>query len=125
MDRWARLIYEVDGIVKSRTSKYNGKYLLENLLVCNNCEASYRRRTERGKVVWRCATRIEKGKEACADSLTLNEEWIQKNLGEMVCEDDVYNEDMIRNNVGKILIFNEYLEIYCKNEGKISIKFSI
>lgn len=38
------------------------KYLLGNLLVCGDCSASYRRRTERGKVVWRCATRIKKAK---------------------------------------------------------------
>jgi len=63
MARRARLVHKEDGKVESSTSKYNGKYLWGNLLVCGDCGASYRRRTERGKVVWRCATRIEQGKE--------------------------------------------------------------
>lgn len=64
MTKRARLIVKDDGTIEASGSKYNGKYLLGNLLVCGDCGASYRRRTERGKVVWRCATRIEKGKEA-------------------------------------------------------------
>lgn len=77
MSRRARLIHKDDGTVEASASKYNGKYLLGNLLVCGDCGASYRRRTERGKVVWRCATRIEKGKEACSNSPTLDEEWVK------------------------------------------------
>lgn len=118
----ARLVHKEDGTVQSKTSKYNGKYLLGNLLVCGDCGVSYRRRTERGKVFWRCAIRIEIGKEACADSPTLNEEWVQNVLGEMVCENGIYDEEIVRNNVEKILIFNEHLEIYFRNKNKLSIK---
>ncbi|WP_077611617.1 recombinase family protein [Clostridium sp. Marseille-P2415] len=125
MARRARLVRKEDGTMESSTSKYNGKYLLGNLLVCGDCGASYRRRTERGKVVWRCSTRIEKGKEMCADSPTLNEEWIQKALGEIVCENSTYDEGIVRNNVVKILIFDEHLEICCRNENKYSIKYSV
>ncbi|MCR2043773.1 recombinase family protein [Anaerosalibacter massiliensis] len=124
MNRRVRLVYKEDGTVVPSTRKYNGKYLLGNLLVCGNCGASYRRRTERGKVVWRCATRIEKGKDRCADSSTLNEEWIKTVLGETVCENGNYDEEIVRNRVEKILIFNEYLEICCKNDDKISIKLT-
>lgn len=53
----ARLVHKEDGTVESSTSKYNGKYLLGNLLVCGYCGASYQRRIERGKVVWRCVQR--------------------------------------------------------------------
>ncbi|GBF10763.1 zinc ribbon domain-containing protein [Tepidibacillus sp. HK-1] len=102
MSRRARLIYKEDGKVKPSASKYNGKYLLGNLLVCGDCGASYRRRTERGKVVWKCATRIEKGKDSCANSPTLDEGWIKKILGEKVCENGVYDESVIRNKVDRI-----------------------
>ena len=68
MAKRSRLVSKDDGTVETRGSKYNGKYILGNLLVCGDCGASYRRRTERGKVVWRCAARIEKGKDACATS---------------------------------------------------------
>lgn len=37
------------GTVETSESKYNGKYLLGNLPVCDDCHASYRRRTEPGQ----------------------------------------------------------------------------
>ncbi|GAU78068.1 hypothetical protein F3D3_2697 [Fusibacter sp. 3D3] len=85
MAKRSRVIHHEEGTVSSSDSKYNGKYLLGNLLVCGDCGASYRRRTERGKVVWRCATRIEKGKELCANSPTISEEWIKEQLTELIC----------------------------------------
>lgn len=39
MARRARLVYKEDGTVESSTSKYNGKYLLGNLLVCGDCKS--------------------------------------------------------------------------------------
>lgn len=122
MARRARLVHREDGTVKPSGSKYNGKYLLGNLLVCGDCGASYRRRTERGKVVWRCATRIEKGKEACPNSPTLDEEWIKVVLGEMICKDRAYNENVIRNNVATILISHGYITICCKDGSQFNIK---
>ena len=100
----ARLVSKEDGTVENRGSKYNGKYLLGNLLVCGDCGVSYRRRTERDKVVWRCATRIEKGKEACPNSSTLDEEWIRDTLSEAICKNGVYDESIIRNEVYKIQV---------------------
>ena len=57
---------------------YSGNSVFSSRLVCGDCGACYRKRTERDKVVWRCATRIEKGKEACSHSQTLDEEWVKK-----------------------------------------------
>lgn len=37
------------------------------ICLCGDCGSRYQRRVERGKVVWRCATRLEKGKEACVN----------------------------------------------------------
>lgn len=51
MIKRARVIRHEDGTASLSTNKYNGKYLLGNLLVCGDCGASYRRRTERGNVV--------------------------------------------------------------------------
>ena len=64
MYKRSRVVYKEDGIVELKARKYNGKYLLGNLLICGYCGASYRKRTERGKVVWRCVIRMEKGKES-------------------------------------------------------------
>ncbi len=97
------------------SKKYNGKYFLGNLLVCSDCGASYRRRTERGKVIWRCATRIEKGKDACPHSTTLDEGWIQDTIGETVCQNRAYDESIIRNEVDKIQVFDAYILIFHTN----------
>lgn len=118
MAKRARIVYKEDGVFESSTNKYNGKYLLGNLLVCGDCGTSYRRRTERGKVVWRCATRIEKGKELCPHSPTLYEGWIQDILGEAVCSNGVYDESIARNEIDKIEVFDDiclYWEILSLN----------
>lgn len=112
MAKRSRFVRKEDGTVEARGSKYNGKYLLGNLLVCGDCGASYRRRTERGKVVWRCATRIEKDKEACPHSPTLDEGWVQDTPGMAVCQNSAYDEGIIRNDVDKIQAFGTYILIF-------------
>lgn len=122
MIKRARLVSKKDGTVETSGSKYNGKYFLGNLLVCGDCEASYRRRMERGKVVWRCATRMEKGKEACTNSPTLDEEWVKKILSEMVCDKGSYDEKIIRNKIDKIQIFDELITVCCKDELQFNVR---
>lgn len=111
MAKRARFVNREDGTIETSGRKYNGKYLLGNLLVCGNCGATYRRRTERGKVVWRCATRIEKGREACPYSSTLDEAWVQEMLSTTVCGSGVYDEVIIRNNIDRIQVFDTYVLI--------------
>lgn len=123
MVKRARLISKEDGSAKASGNKYNGKYVLGNLLVCGDCGASYRRRTERGKVVWRCATRIEKGKEACPNSPTVEERWVYDILGEAVCWNGVYDEGIVRNEVDKIQVFNTFVLIFRKNGLKVKRLF--
>ena len=114
----SRLVNREDGTIETSGRKYNSKYLLGNLLVCSDCGASYRRRTERGKVVWRCATRIEKGKGACADSPTLDEGWLQDTLDVAVCQNGTYDEGMIRSEVDKVQVFDTFIIILRNNESQ-------
>ncbi|GAB6084979.1 recombinase family protein [Alkaliphilus crotonatoxidans] len=123
MSKRARLVLKEDGTVESSTNKYSGKYLLGNLVVCGDYGTSYRRRTERGKVVWRCATRIEKGKDICPHSPTIDEKWIQDVLGKKICENGVYDEEVVRNKVDWIFVFSKNLEIRCKDESMFNIRF--
>jgi len=109
MAKRSRFVSNEDGTAEISGSKYNGKYFLGNLLVCGDCGASYRRRTERGKVVWRCASRIEKGKEACLHSPTVDEAWVQDVLGKAVCQNGVYDEGIIRKEVDKVRISDTFI----------------
>lgn len=104
MNRRQRVVKHDDGTVETR-KKYNGQNLLGNLLVCGECGASFRRRTERGKVVYRCATRVEKGRDACKGSPTIEEGWIKAELGRRVCG-NVYDESMIRECVESVKVRN-------------------
>jgi site-specific DNA recombinase len=110
MAKRSRFVLKEDGSVEA-SGKYNGKYLLGNLLVCGDCGFPYRRRTERGKVVWRCATRIEKGKDACPNSPTLDDGWMQDSLSVAVCQNRAYDESIIRNEVDKIQVLDTYILI--------------
>jgi len=116
MSKRARFVSNEDGTLETSGNKYNSKYMLGNLLVCGDCGASYRRRTERGKVVWRCATRIEKGREACLNSPTLDGSCIKYILGEAVCKNGIYDEGVVRNGVEKIQVFDTFILII-KNNG--------
>jgi site-specific DNA recombinase len=71
---------------------------------------SYRRRTERGKILWRCATRIEYGKDACSLSPTLKEAWLKEQLAVLICG-GAYHEDVVRSKVQKIEMYDEYILI--------------
>lgn len=115
MAKRARCVSNEGGTLETTRSKYNSKYILGNLLVCGDCDVPYRRRTERGKVVWRCATRIEKGRQACSNSPTLDEGWILDTLNEAVCENGIYDESVVRDEVDKIKVFDTFILIYVKN----------
>ena len=116
MAKRTRFVGNEDGTLEISRNKYNSKYILGNLLVCGDCGVPYRRRTERGKVVWRCATRIEKGREACLNSPTLDEGWILDTLSEAVCENGIYDESVVRDEVDKIKVFDTFILII-KNNG--------
>ena len=120
MAKRARLIHDEDGTLKSSGSKYNGKNFFGNLLVCGNCGASYRRRTERGKILWRCATRIEHGKDECTCSPTLNEEWLKGQLAKTVCGGD-YDEGVVRRMVQRIEVYAGYIVMKNVDSSNITV----
>lgn len=119
MARRSMVVYKEDGTVERTGKRYNSKYLLGNILECGYCGAAYRRRTERGKVVWRCGTRMEKGRDMCCDSPTLDEEYIRGILARNVCEDGIYDEGIVRDKVDRTLVYNGHIDICFKNDDKI------
>jgi len=64
------------------------------------------------RVVWRCASRIEKGKDACPHSPTLDKGWLQNTLSKAICKNGVYDESIIRNEVDNIHVFDTYILIF-------------
>ncbi len=68
---------KVSAAAKTELAKYSGKYVLTELLSCEDCGSPYRRvtwtRPEGKKIVWRCINRLENGKKFCKDAPTLEE----------------------------------------------------
>lgn len=70
-----------------------------------------------------CATRIEKGKDSCANSPTLDKEWVQDILGTTLCQNGAYDEGIVRNEVDKMQVFNTFVLIFRKNGLKVKRLF--
>ena len=58
-----------------KTARYNSQNVLSGLLICGECGKSYRRITRSlGEVVWRCADKVENGKQAvCCNMATISD----------------------------------------------------
>lgn len=81
--RNAKKVIKADGTQETqKKGRYNSKYALTDILVCGHCGAPYRRCvwTHHGnrKVVWRCTTRMDYGKEKCNGSFTIEEEGLHQ-----------------------------------------------
>lgn len=66
---------------KRKAARYSSQNVLSGLLVCAECGANYRRITRpSGEVVWRCANRVEHGKQICKHSPSISEKSIKEEL---------------------------------------------
>ena len=58
---------------KRKATRYSSQSVLSGLFICAECGHSYRRITRpSGEVVWRCANRVEHGKQFCKHSPSIS-----------------------------------------------------
>ena len=94
-----------DGSTQRKATRYSSQNVLSGLLVCAECGSNYRRITRpSGEVVWRCADRVEKGKQSlCKHSPSITDiaakDLVCKELG--LAE---FDEQAIRQDILQILI---------------------
>lgn len=92
---------------KRKVTRYNSQSILSGLLVCAECSHNYRRITRpSGKIVWRCANRVEHGKKFCKHSPSISEERVK----ELICaklDMDTFDEQQIKDQVDTILIHSD------------------
>ena len=67
------------------------------------------------KIMWRCATRIEKDKADCNDSVTVNEEKLKVLLIDIVCRGGNYNEEVVNERISCLKVFANKTEIFDKD----------
>ncbi|MDR0841455.1 MAG: recombinase family protein [Christensenellaceae bacterium] len=88
-----------------KTARYNSQNVLSGLLVCGECGCTYRRITRpSGEVVWRCADKVESGKQAkCSNTMTVSDEEIKRMVcGQLGVED--FDEEAVRDEIGTIVV---------------------
>ncbi len=107
----SRCIIDENGNKVIRHNQYSCKSIYSNLLVCGYCGAPYRRRTERGKVVYRCATRLDEGRDRCKKSVTISEKYLEDMIKQISKELNL-TVRKLRDNITQILIHNN--KIICK-----------
>ena len=87
-----------------KATRYNSQSVLSGLLVCAECSHNYHRITRpSGKIVWRCANRVEHEKKFCQHSPSILEDKIK----EVLCEKlglNTFDGDKIKSKVDVILV---------------------
>ena len=99
---------------KRKAARYSSQNVLSGLLVCVECGANYRRITRpSGEVVWRCANRVEHGKEICKHSPSLPEVQIKEDICKLLGTDS-FNELIVAESIESILI---------KEDGTLELEY--
>lgn len=98
---------KVSSKAKTELSKYSGKYVLSDLLVCGECGSPYRRvtwvRKGQNRIVWRCINRLEHGKRICKRSPTLDEADIHAAV--ISAMNEMFDQRSTREMVNKVISF--------------------
>lgn len=105
-----------DGSTQRKTTRYSSQNVLSGLLVCAECGSNYRRITRAsGEVVWRCANRVEKGKQStCQYSLSITD----IDIKDLICkklELQEFDEQTVQTKLSQILI---------RSDGQIDIVYA-
>ena len=87
-------------LAKTEQGRYSAKYALSELLICGECGSHYRRVTWTAKgfkeIKWRCADRLQYGKEKCRRSPTIDEQALHKALVSAINEFCEVKNDVAR-----------------------------
>lgn len=107
-DSRSNIQINIDGSTQRKSTRYSSQNVLSGLLVCAECDSNYRRITRpNGEVVWRCADRVEKGKQSvCKYSPTIADISIK----DMICTEMgliKFDEQALKGNLSKILVVSD------------------
>ncbi len=110
-----------EGSLQRKATRYNSQNVLSGLLVCAECGANYRRITRGlGEVVWRCANRVEYGKEICHHSPTI----LESEVISLICETlglKEFEPETVHEKLEQILVYTSgALDIQLKQEQNMS-----
>lgn len=118
-------VVETEKGTQRKTTKYHSSHVLSGLLICQECGSPYRRitrHTKNGKeIVWRCANRVEHGKEICKHSPTISDEAVKKFVSHALSMTE-FNEQEVRETIQSILVKSDAtLSVEFRQENLLSI----
>ena len=104
-----------------KTARCNSQNVLSGLLICGECGRNYRRVTRSsGEVVWRCADKVENGKQAaCSNIATV----LDNEIREMICEWlnlEAFDEAAVGDEIEAIEINHEGIAVQMKASSVMS-----
>lgn len=107
---------------KRKTVRYNSNDALSGLLVCGECGRNYRRITRKdGNIVWRCADRVDNGRQAtCQNIYTISEDEI-KNIICNYLEIEKFDDVTVKNFLERIEISRDEIILIPKLEHLFDI----
>lgn len=107
---------------KRKTVRYNSNDVLSGLLVCGECGRNYRRITRKdGNIVWRCADRVDNGRQAtCQNIYTISEVEI-KNIICNYLEIEKFDDVTVKNHLERIEITRDKIILIPKLEHLFDI----
>lgn len=89
---------------KRKITRYSSQNALSGLLVCAECGANYRRITKpSGEVVWRCANKVEHGKQICNNAPSLMEKELRQDICRILLISE-FNAEFVKENIESIHI---------------------
>ena len=91
-------------------------------MVCKECGKNYRRITRKdGEVVWRCADRVENGKqEACKNFHTITDTEIKQAICDYLGI-DYFDEDTVKEEICRIEIGSDSIEFVSQMDCLFSL----
>jgi len=106
-----------------KAARYNSQNVLSGLLICGECGRNYRRITRpSGEVVWRCANKVENGKQAdCSNMATVTDEEIRG----IICEQlglEVFDEATVAEAIEAIEISGTEIAIHMRPTMSLSMQ---
>lgn len=129
MDEFTRVQYEKANRCninydngKRKATRYSSEHELSGGLVCAECGANYRRITRpSGEVVWRCANRVEHGKELCRNAPTVSEEEVKNSICRELCMDQ-YDVHIVKEEIQSILVYPTEICMIKRKEAPLPLE---
>ena len=105
-------------------TRYSSQKVLSGLLACAECGANYRRITRpSGEVGWRCANKVEHGKNICKNAPSISEDALKDHLRTTLNMPE-WNEEAIKSSIKRILVRHDGgLEIEYKQEMRYNLEY--